>query len=474
MVYNTIYPALQTPYAVRDARKFVKKKEDEESSQSARSNQTEQQEERQITQQPRKGNVYQRLKESKQEHARVVASRDNNLKSSTINIAQILKDFKSTASAIATPDDLSEEVNSYLALVESQVNKEEPNTKIVKSNLKNAASILDNYITETLQRPSKVVENWLDALFLQRINYSFNDEEVNEQFLVKFPGSEKTEESEDTEDTEETEETAEGGETTSKSTVIMPGDDQLKSLFVQAKKYTYSNDHKKAMMFFKQALVRSIEVKDDETRSKVLLEMGKIYDKFDYLSKALESYNQSLQITGDVNVKTQAHYSMAQIYDDVAQFDPAINHYLSSISYAGESENLSAQSASLAKIGNIYSDTYQKSAFDYYDEAGRLAKETKDPKIKGYVSSSIGNAYSKFNEPQNALKSYFEACMEYQNADSPSKVALNYKKAAEVMENYNNKAKAKSLLQKAYYNAQRAEDYKLMSEIRTKLDSLGR
>ena len=49
-------------------------------------------------------------------------------RSTVINIAQILKDFKNTAAAIGTPDDLKEEVNGYLTLIEAQVKKDNPNT----------------------------------------------------------------------------------------------------------------------------------------------------------------------------------------------------------------------------------------------------------------------------------------------------------------------------------------------------------
>ncbi len=108
-------------------------------------------------------------------------------RSTVINIAQILKDFKNTAAAIGTPDDLKEEVNGYLTLIEAQVKKDNPNTKLVKSNLKNASSILDNYISKTLNKDSKVVENWVDALFLQQIDFSYNEGDINPQFLVKFP-----------------------------------------------------------------------------------------------------------------------------------------------------------------------------------------------------------------------------------------------------------------------------------------------
>lgn len=87
---------------------------------------------------------------------------------SQINIAQILKDFRNTALAIGTPDELYEEVNDYIGLIEKQVKRNDPDTKLIKSNLKNAASILDRHISETLNKNSKVVENWVDTLFLQK------------------------------------------------------------------------------------------------------------------------------------------------------------------------------------------------------------------------------------------------------------------------------------------------------------------
>jgi len=355
-------------------------------------------------------------------------------------------------------------------LVETQVKKENPDAKLVRTTLKGASSLLDAYITETLDRPSNVVENWLDALFLQQINYKSNAEEINPHFLVKFPNQNKEGDDENSSDKDEEEDKEEDSE--SKASVIVPQDEELKSLFIKAKKYSYANDSKKAMETFKEALSRAVEVSDTETESKILFEIGKIYDKNDYLVQALTSYNKSISTTKDVNVKTKAHYSMAQIYDDVSQFEPAINHYMSSISYAGEIENFSAQTTSLTKIGNIYADEYKKEAFDFLIEADLLAKESKNAKTKGYVSSSIGNAYNKFNEPQSALKHYSNAVKDYQEAQSPLKVAINYKKAAEIMQDYNNTNKAKALFEKALVKARQTDDVQLMKEIHDALSMI--
>lgn len=459
-----MYPVTTNPYVVRNNRGPIKRKEDEESSNPSRASNPGD-ENTAVDQRSKKNDVHQQIEDSKAAQQAAITSRDANIKNATVNIAQIIKDFRSTAKAIGASPELTDDVEAYLELVEKQVVKEEPNVKLIKSNLKNASTLLDNYITETLQRPSKVVENWIEALFLQRINYRYNEEEINAQFLVKFPNGKKNEEESSDEKDEESEESENVEIEADKASVHIPQDEKLKSLFLQAKKYTYANNSKRAMELFKEALERAIEVSDKETESKVLFEIGKIYDKNDYLEQALTSYNKSLQVTSDMSVKTQAHYSMAQIYDDVAEFEPAINHYMSSISYAGENENFVAQATSLTKIGNIYTDKYQKQAFDFLLEAEAIASESKNSKAKGYVSGNIGNAYNKFREPQNALKYYSSAVKEYQDAQSPVKVAINYKRAAEVMMDYNNSQKAKSLFQKALAKARQSNDTALVNEI---------
>ncbi len=456
---NSVY---QRPYFIQDRRNQVRKKQDDERSTSNA------QREEQTNQNARsKGlqyvehNNYAAYQPVHNEHpvqypnevATALAQRNPN-----INIAQILKDFKNTAIAIGTPDDLKEEVSGYLALIEKQVTKETPNSKLIKSNLKNAASILDNYISKTLDKDSKVVENWVDALFLQQIDFKYNENDVNPEFLVKFP-----------------EETATAKvEEVQKEQVnpFIPQDTELKKLFIKAKKMSYANKPKEAIEAFQTALERANEVDDKETQSKIFLEVGKIYDDHDYLAQALKSYNQSVQRTKDCNVKTRAHYSMAEIYNDVNQIEPAIDHYFSTVSYAGEAENLSAQSKSMTKIGNIYSDMYEQTAFDYYEVADTIAEETDNAKIKGYVSSSIGDAYDKFGDSPEALKAYSKAVKNYIDADSPEKAAQNYLNAAEIMLEYKNENKAKSLLEKAKKLVQDTDDLNLMTEINNTLVSI--
>lgn len=490
----------QRPY-IKDGRGPVKKKQDEDASRSAA--QTEREEHakgdarsRGLSYVEHEAPKYQEIKPeqwqqmytrpaSRQSESGAAASHEQAkpvyaagtpaTRSSNINIAQILKDFRNTASAIATPDDLMEEVNGYLSLIDSQVRKDNPNVKLIKSNLKNASSILDGFISTTLNKDSKVVENWVDALFLQQIDFKYNEEDINPQFLVKFPegSTDKTKKTKETAD-EQTPvtETPAVEEQPEQITVKIPQDKELKSLFIQSKKLAYANEPKKAIETFQKALQRADEVGDTETKSKIYYEIGQIYDNHDHLPQALKSYDLSIKTTSDNNVKTKAHYSMAQIYDDANKIEPALDHYFVSVSYGGESDNLAAQSTSLTRIGNIFSDMYEQNAFEYFGVANDLASETDNAKVKGFVAASTGRAYEKFGEPQEALKSYSNAVKNYTEAESPLKVAQYYVSAADIMIDYNSMDKARGLLKKAQKFAQKTEDSNLINEINDRLSQI--
>lgn len=104
-----------------------------------------------------------------------------------INISQVIADFKSTIIAINAPDDIKDEVNTYLSLTEKESLKENPSKEIIMANLKNASRVSDEYITKTLGKHSNVVAGWIDALFLQKVNLKANPDDINPDFLLEFP-----------------------------------------------------------------------------------------------------------------------------------------------------------------------------------------------------------------------------------------------------------------------------------------------
>lgn len=435
-------------------------------------------------------------------------------KSNTVNIAQILKDFRNTMKAIATPQELEQEAEHYLQIVSEHVKTPQPQVNLVQSNLKIAAAILDRYISETLNKESKVVQNWLNALFLQRINYSYDESEINPNFLVQFPNNQghsnsqntteaqnNTEESTVTkavepasktpavENTVAEEETYEIEDYVPQSVeeeyiqakqvishkpniTIIPQDTKLKSLFMEAKKQAFSNNPQRAMAIFKEAFNRAEILKDSETQSRICLEVGKIYDDNDFIVQALNSYNKSLQYTTDTNVKSRAHFSIAQIYDDVNQVAAALDHYITSISYAGKSDDLIGQSDSLTRVANIFTDKYDENAFDYYDVARKLVEQTTDDNMKGYVLSNTADACVHFRKNDKALKYYAEAVKNYEKTNASEEIAENYKSAAELMIEFKSPNKARSLLKKAIVSAVKTKNEDLVSEINLLLASV--
>ena len=104
-----------------------------------------------------------------------------------VNIAQVIEDFKSTIAAINAPEEIAGEVNSYLGLVERESKKENPSREIVLSNLRNASKISDRFIEDSLKKPSTVVEDWVNALFLQHVDLKSDPSFVNEAFRVQIP-----------------------------------------------------------------------------------------------------------------------------------------------------------------------------------------------------------------------------------------------------------------------------------------------
>ena len=371
-------------------------------------------------------------------------------RSTKINIAQILKDFKNTAIAIATPDDLMEEVDDYIGLIKKQVTKESPNIKLIQANLKNAGGLLDKYISDTLNKDSKVVQNWVDAVFLQDVNYKYDDEEVNVDFLVNFPEKKEDETKKATNEGAKPEQV--------QPQKVEDKDKDLKSKFIKDKKEA-------SIEQFREALALTDTAEDKEIKPKITFEMGKIYDKQDKLPEALICYQQTLENSNDKNLKFQTHYSMAKIYDDVNEFEPAIDHYFIAIGYAGEAENDEAQTTFLTKMANMFADKYDKKAFDFYGEAENIAGRVNKPKVKGFVSSNTATAYDKFNMPKSALKYYSDAIQNYSQTDLNDKIAINYKRAGQLMTDYNKKDKAKSLLQKAMSYAIKLDDKEMMKEI---------
>ncbi len=452
-MYNSIYPAYVKSYLGVNNRQIAKKHDDEknsgssENAENSNSNET-----RTLSSQP--GGAFFPNGE------RVAIDYTKR----QINISQVLSDFKNTTNAIGAPDDIKAEVNSYLGLIESQSRKERPNAQIIQSNLKNASQILDEYITKTLKKPSKVVENWVDALFLQQIDYkapvSTSSVQTNTSEQLQNIQEELTPQ-ENTVGVEDKQ-----AEKIFPSEIYIPEDSRLKSMFIQAKKYSAIEEKEKALYSFQNVLEYAEEIGDVQTGAMAHYEQGRIYDEFNRIEDALYNYNLAAQQTTDNNVKARAHFSMGKIYDDYVKFEPAVNHYCAAVAFSGEADNLKLQTAALSDLAQIHAQRYDKdNSFMFMDLSCSTAESTKNDKLMGMTYYKNAKNCEKLNEKPRALKLYGQASKAYSSLNDNAHLAKNYMSAAQIMTEYGNSAKARKLLSKAYSAAQKTDDAELKEQI---------
>lgn len=459
-MYNSIYPTYVKSYLGVNNRQITRKQDDEKSSTSSQNAENSLKDERKSSERSREGAVFPNGEKVAIDYTK-----------RQINISQVLSDFKNTANAIGAPDEIKSEVYSYLGLIESQSQKEKPNAQIIQANLKNASQILDEYITNTLKKPSKVVENWVDALFLQHIDYKAPAALETKAEIVSEDMPEAVPES-----IEPDEGNTYGAEESSlpqNSDIYIPQDARLKSMFIQAKKYVAIDNKEQALYSFQNVLDYAEEIGDTQVAAMAHYEQGRIYDEFNSIEDALYNYDRAIQGSSDNNIKARAHLSMGKIYDDFVKFEPAVNHYCAAVSFAGEADNLKLQTKALSDLTQVHANRYDKeNTYMFMDMANTMAEETDSAKLKGMTLAQSAKCCEKLNDKARALELYGKSAGSFSSCDDYENLAKDYVSAADIMIGYGNKAKAKKLLSKAYVAVQNCDNPELKQEIVTQITSL--
>ncbi len=459
-MYNTIYPNYVKSYYGVNNRQITKKQDDEKSSQSSQSSQS-------ADNNLQNGNKQQKdsVYFPNGEKVAIDYSRKR------IGIDQILSDFKNTTNAIGAPDNIKQEVASYLGLIETQARKDNPNAQIVQANLKSASQILDEYITNTLKKPSKVVENWVDALFMQQIDYKTEKGEESAEEIAQQTEAEEVTVTDNPITEENPEE--EVPQSPVQSDIYIPQDPQLKRMFIQAKKYAAIDNKERALYSFQNTMDYADEIGDTQACAMIHFEEGKLYDEFNQPEDALYNYDRAAKQSNDNNIKAKAHLSMGKIYDDYVHFEPAVDHYCAAVSYAGEADNLKLQSKALSDLAQIHTAKYDRNNAEMFmDLSEDVAKATDNTKLKGYIFKRNAGMCEKLGDKSKALNMYGQSASAFSDIQDDENVAKNYMRAAEIMIQYGNNAKAKKLLSKAYVAAQRTDNSDLKAEITQKIASM--
>jgi len=384
---------------------------------------------------------------------------------SKINISQVIKDFKNTTEAIGSPDDIRETVYTYVSLVQKEAEKDKPNKKIIQSNLKNASQVLDEYITETLQKPSKVVEGWIDSLFLQNVDYKYDESVINPDYFVNLPQKNKSEQPQThQEQPVQTEKTERSG---AQKTPKNPFFDTL----ISAKR---EQNPAEALNIYSSVIDEAKAQNDTLAVSVAYFESGKLYDSFNSFDKALENYQLAIESSNNDGMKAQAYMKIAQIQYDSAKLKDAGENYFTSIGYFGQVENPKAQAVLLSQTGKLAGEEFdkQKSA-DFFYVADALAQDMGDKTLKGKINQKAGDVFSYMNEPQKALGYYRNSAESHSEVQNNLELAKDYQAAAKLMFDLGNPHKAKTLLNKAFKSAVKTDDAELTQNIQYQISALG-
>ena len=400
-----------------------------------------------------------------------------------INITQLLIDFKSTLNAIGASEEIEEEVKTYLQLIENQSQKENPNRKMIISNLKIAADVLDGYITETLNKPSKVVKDWVDALLLQNIDFKADKTITKGAFeaitgeqpqTAKLAEKKLAEKAKDnpvvTEPQEEFQEIQ--SDVQLSNDVKSVENQEIVYLINKANEIKYSSPQM-ALNALSEAFKIAQSTDDKPAIAKIYSEIAKVQNDINNLPEALNCLNASTILAyalGDERLKTSNHKQMGRIYDDAGYMAPALSHYFASVAIDGELDDTENQADTLTSVGNMYSGKFiADTAVGYYKDALELAKVTSNLDMMSNIFTRTAVTFKNAGDKKKALSNLKNAAILSEKSGNSQNLVAVYEEAGDLMRDMDFSKRAADLYKKSYRMAEKTNDKSALIRLREKL-----
>lgn len=395
-----------------------------------------------------------------------------------INIHQIVSDFRKTQIAINAPEDVVNEVNKFLSKVDYESNSQNPQKNVIQTNLKEASKLLDDYISKTLNKDSHVVEGWLNALFLQDIDYKNNPNDINETFKLKFPKGSKVDEKisqnldilyPNTPSTIQTNEIVSQNEQSSNEALPLATNNNTSNNIINLDTNTSSigsettnniEEHMEETNVVnlpkledsKNSNIANISnpvktqknyIPNDE-KLKSLFTQAKILGNAKDYQSALNFYEDALNYAhqiGDSQIEPIIYYEVAKVYDKTDNTNTAIEYYANAINTSNDNVNIKALSH--LALGKIYDDSSLiDTSLNHYMAACSYGGESENTKLQSFALSDIGEIYaSTYNK--DAAFDFIETAKDIASETNDSKtIGKIYAKSAKTYKNFNENLQA--------------------------------
>ncbi|MDD3593434.1 MAG: hypothetical protein PHX18_02285 [Candidatus Gastranaerophilales bacterium] len=379
--------------------------------------------------------------------------------SKKINISQLLIDFESTINAIGAPPDVEEEVRAYLNLVGKQTDKELPSKKIITSNLKSAAEVLDGYITKALNKSSKVVTDWVDALLMQSIDFKADKSIKKGAFETITGEAPQTARlaKENLAKKSALKETA-PSETAPPQETIKSGNDEIENTIKKADDIAKTNPQESQKLYSK-AFEMAQKTGDKLAMAEIYSKIANLQNSQNNLSQALDCLNASALLAYEINdtyLRAGNHTLMGRIYDDNGNMDAAMNHYFKSVGLNGENDNIQGQTGVLTAIGKMFTKAYSaKEALQFYKVALDGAKQTSDLSAMSEIFQNTALTHKNTGAAEKALKYLKDSAIITSKLGDETSLSQIYEQAGDFMKDSGHAKRAADFYQKSYKIAQR-------------------
>lgn len=177
-------------------------------------------------------------------------------------------------------------------------------------------------------------------------------------------------------------------------------------------------DSKRVVTLLDEARILSIRNKWEWGLASALMNLGVYYDEHEVYDKALDYYNQSIEIyTRSNNLKGlgSAYLNLGSMYLSKGDYDNALDVNLKSLHIREKLNDSYAIASSLGNIGSIYLELNKlDQALDYFNNALALHEKTQTKTGMATMCNNIGNIYKARNKPEEAL-TYYEKALGYRN-----------------------------------------------------------
>ncbi len=417
-----------------------------------------------------------------------------------VNINDILTDFKKTIDTINPEQEVNEEVVNYLNLAAKQAQKEQPSSKIIKSNLKNAAMILDEYIAKSLNKPSDVVTNWIDALLLQKVDYKSPVETTTKVEPLITKEAQKTEKvakakesniNKVAESTEALQEKPIHHPISQKTNVAeqpqvqkkpkpskIKAIEHLKKLYKGAETHLEKGNLDKAYNGYEKSVKLADKLNNKKIQPKIYMNMAYISELKNDVPGMIENYKKAGTMAAKTNnkkIQSEAHYNMGSVYDDYGKADAALAHYHKSLALDGVMDNIKGQTVTLNNIANIHvAQGKPVQALDLYKTAFSLAKQIDDDEGKAIITSNVAGLFRDLGYDQKALQFYRDSIIYDKKIGNMTGCARSYNQSGDIMLKQGRKEKAKTLYMKSLLISKRINDKDWSMQMTTKITNLQR